>query len=111
MKKRQRRGHEIPKNIIVITTRDKSVQQIVEEMMAVPMDKHMLLDIFIGYQRGDYRKFTEEQLDLKRLQQLLNSEYRGERFNFLGSDGIAQMVCHSIATEGWNPFKEKGEKG
>ena len=93
---------EVPKHIVVIETEGKSIEQIVEEMMRVPMDKHMLLDAFIGRKPGDPFANADQE-DLYRLQMLLNSEFNGERFNYLGDDMIAQMVRRSVAEELWFP--------
>lgn len=95
-------------NIIQITTDGKSIEQIVEAMMAVPMDKSILLDCFIGWEPGD--PLDEDHADLKRLQQMLNSRFHGQRFDWLGDNMIAQMARASIATESWNPHKRKDER-
>lgn len=99
---------EVPTNVTVIDTEGKSVDAIVAEMMAVPLDRSMLLDFLVGRERGD--ALSEDQANLYRLQMLLNSRYHNERFDFLGDSPISQMVRNSIANELWNPHKEpRGE--
>lgn len=100
----------IPKNVVVIETQAKTIDQIVEEMMHVPLDKHALLDFCIGRERGDAFP-TEDHADLYRLQMLLNSEWHGKRFDWLGNDMIVQMVRRSIVEELWKPFRRKGDNG
>lgn len=100
----------VPAHIAVIETAGKTVEEIVREMMAVPLDKSILLDYLIGYQyRGKAREsnpaLSEDQLELFRLQQLLNSRYHNRRFDFLGDGMISQMVRASVAGELWNPHK------
>lgn len=41
--------------------------------------------------------------DLIRLGVLLNSKYRSTTFDFMGDDGIAEMIRTSIAGESWKP--------
>lgn len=54
------------------------------------MDKSILLDFLMGYQRGDPHA-SDEHLELHRLMALLNSKLRNKRFNFLG-EGLAAML-------------------
>lgn len=94
---------EVPENVIVIETEGKAIDAIVKEMMAVPLDRSMLLDFLVGRERGD--ALSLDQAELYRLQMLLNSRYHDRRFDWLGDNMISQMVRHSIATETWDPHK------
>ena len=106
----------LPSNVQVVETEGKTIEQTVEQMLKVPLEKSMLLDFLIGYEaRSDHGRpnthLNEDQRELYRLQMLLNSRYHSERFNFLGDDPIALMVRKSINEELWKPkFTEsKGE--
>jgi hypothetical protein len=104
---------DVPQNVQIVETEGRdlantaTVRSIVEEMMAVPLDKSILLGFLIGYDPKRSPRITEDQADLYRLQMLLNSQQHGRPFDWLGGGMIARMVRRSIATGGWKPkFKE-----
>jgi hypothetical protein len=86
----------MPAHVVIVTTGDldlsteQGVEACVRRMLAVPMDKSLLLDFLHGYQRGGDHA-SEEHLELHRLQALLNSQFRSKRFNFLG-EGLAATL-------------------
>lgn len=100
----------IPANIVVIDTADldlfteTGIEECVRQMLAVPLNKSILLDYLVGYRPGDPHP-SEEHAELHRLQSLLNSRYHGQRFDFLGNNLAAHLLRECIRTEGWNPFK------
>lgn len=87
--------------IMIINTHDLDlhtpvgVEVCVERMMAAPMDKPILLEFLIGRQRGEPHA-SEEHAELHRLQSLLNSCYRGRRFNFLGDNMAARLFRQGV---------------
>ncbi len=93
----------LPAHIQLIESEGKGIEQIVEEMMRVPLDRTILVDRFLGYQRGDYRKFDEEWIELLRLQDMLNSKFHSQRFDWTGDNPLSQMVRESITKELWKP--------
>jgi len=86
----------VPAHVVIVATSDldlsteQGVETCVRRMLAVPMDKSLLLDFLHGYQRGGDHA-SEEHLELHRLQALLNSQLRHKRFNFLG-EGLAATL-------------------
>ncbi len=106
---------DVPANVVIVECEgadlsdEATVERIVREMLAVPMDKDMLLSFLIGYdgRAKNHRELSEDEQELYRLQMLLNSRYHGQRFNWLGPSMTAQMIRESIRTEAWNPFRSK----
>ena len=95
----------VPVHVVVIDTAGKSVEEIVSEMVHVPIDKSVLLDFLIGHKRGKINaSLDEEQIELIRLQRMLNSRFRRRRFDWLGDGLVAKMVRESIRTRSWDPF-------
>jgi len=86
----------VPAHVVIVRTGDldlsseQGVETCVRRMFEVPMDKSLLLDFLLGYQRGGEHT-SEEHLELHRLQVLLNSQLRHKRFNFLG-EGLAATL-------------------
>jgi len=97
-------------NIVVIKTSDLDltsnvgIRICIERMFAVPLNKSILLDFLLGYQRGSGHA-SEEQAELHRLQALLNHRLRGQWFDYLGDSFAARLFRESIRSGGWNPFK------
>lgn len=102
----------LPARVQLIDTSDldlqtlEGIEVVMARMFAVPMDKSILLDYLLGYKRGDPHP-SDNHVELHRLQSLLNSQYHGKRFDFLGDSLTARMFRESIRTEAWNPFKDK----
>ena len=98
----------LPAHVCVIDTADLDLlteagsEQCVRRMLAVPMGKSILLDFLIGYERGGTHP-SEEHIELHRLQLLLNSQFRHQRFNFLGSGLAATLFRKSIRSGLWKP--------
>jgi hypothetical protein len=86
----------LPAHVVIVTTGDldlsteQGVETCVRRMWAVPLDRSILLDFLLGYQRGGDHT-SEEHLELHRLQALLNSQLRHKRFDFL-SKGLAATL-------------------
>ncbi len=93
----------LPGSVVVVSTADldltldADVETCIRRMLAVPLDQSMLLDFLIGRRRGDPHP-SEEHAELHRLMVLLNSRYRGRRFDFLGKDLAAVLVRQSVRT-------------
>ena len=91
----------LPEHVVIVRTDDldlsseKGVEVCVRRMLAVPMDKSMLLDFLLGYQRGGDHA-SEERLELHRLQALLNSQLRHKRFDFAGQGLAATLFRQGI---------------
>ncbi len=98
----------LPANVVLVKTADlnltteSGIEVCVRRMFAVPFDKSMLLDFLVGRKRGDPHA-SEEHAELHRLMALLNSRFRGKRFNFLGDSFAARLFRESIRTGGWRP--------
>ena len=93
----------IPVHVVVIDMAGKSIEDIVSEMVHVPIEKSVLLVVAIGHKRGN-TSLDEDQIELIRLQRLLNSRFRGQRFDWLGDGLVAKIVRESIRTRSWDPF-------
>jgi len=109
----------LPKHIVVVRTDDLDLntdadsETLLRRMFAVPLDKSILIDRFIGRKRGDDIEGGPdgELADWLRLQALLNSRVRGKRFNFLGDSLTAKMFRESIRTKSWIPkFRKEREQ-
>ncbi len=102
----------IPAHVVIIETNGKSVEEIVTEMVHIPMDKSMVLDFTIGHVSGSPipSGMDEDRIELIRLQRLLNSRVRGKRFNWLGTGLIHQAIRESLSTGSWNPFQEQDRR-
>jgi len=91
----------VPDHVVIVTTGDldlsteQGVETCVRRMMAVPMDKSILLDFLHGYQRGGQHA-SDEHLELHRLQALFNSQLRHKRFNFFGEGLAATLFRQSV---------------
>lgn len=103
----------LPNNIVVINTSDldlstrEGIKTCIERMFEVPLDKSILLDFLVGRKRGTPHP-TEEHAELHRLIALLNSRYRGKRFNWLADGLAAQLARNPIRTRGWEPKLKEG---
>src|SRR3990170_3424350 len=78
----------IPIHVVVIDMAGKSIEDIVSEIV---------------HKRGN-TSLDEDQIELIRLQRLLNSRFRGQRFDWLGDGLVAKIVRESIRTRSWDPF-------
>jgi hypothetical protein len=103
----------LPGHIRIVSTSDLDItteagaDECARRMFAVPLDCSILLDFLVGRKRGE-RHQTEEHAEFHRLQSLLNSQFRHERFNWLGDSLTAVMVRRSIATMAdWMPGEPK----
>ncbi|MBU0493497.1 MAG: hypothetical protein KKA73_18340 [Chloroflexi bacterium] len=97
----------VPKHIVVIETAGRSIDDIVGDMLHVPMEKSILLDFWVGHPpRSPAPDLTDDQVDLLRLQYMLNFRHHGRRFDWLGDGLIARLARESLRTGSWNPFRE-----
>jgi hypothetical protein len=93
----------LPGNVVVVSTADldlttdAGMETCLRRMLAVPLDQSLLLDFLIGRRRGDPHP-SAEHAELHRLMALLNSRYRGRRFDFLGKDLAAVLFRQSVRT-------------
>lgn len=93
----------LPGRVVVVHTHDldlttdAGMETCLRRMLAVPLDQSMLLDFLIGRRRGDPHP-SEEHAELHRLMALLNSRYRGRRFDFLGEGLTAVLFRQSVRT-------------
>jgi hypothetical protein len=91
----------VPANVVVIKTDDidihtkEGVQEVIMRMRAVPLNKSILLDYLVGRKRGTPHH-CEECAELHRLQSLMNSRYRGKRFDFFGDSFTARIFRNSV---------------
>lgn len=94
----------VPIHVVVIETIGREIEDIVADMMRVPMDKSMVLDFTLGHVPGSRIDLTlsQEQIEMIRLQAMLNRRFRGQRFDFLGDSLVARMVKESLRMESWN---------
>lgn len=99
----------IPKHIVVINTSDldltaePGIRICIERMVAVPLDKSILLDFLVGRKRGTPHA-SEEHAELHRLMALLNSRVRGKRFDFFGPNFAATLMRNSLREKSWIPL-------
>lgn len=102
----------VPKHVLIIETEGRENEEIVADMLNVPMDQSMVLDFTLGHIPGSpiNPELTEEQIELIRLQALLNSRFRGRRFDFMGNGLVARMIRESLRTESWNPLIQLKEE-
>jgi len=97
----------VPRHVVVVATEGRSVDDVVADMLHVPMDQSILLDFWLGHQPGSPAPdLDEDQVELLRLQYMLNHRYHGRRFDWLGDGLIARLARESIRTRSWDPFKE-----
>ncbi len=104
---------DVPASVVIVEcdsadlTDECEVERIVREMLAVPLDKSILLSFLIGYdpRSRNCRPLSDDEQELYRLQMLLNSRYHGQRFDWLGQGMVSKMIRESIRTEAWNPFR------
>lgn len=96
-------GALLPSNVVVIDTQDGDIDRIVREMLHVPQEKSMILDFWVGHVPGTPANFTDpEQVELLRLQYMLNVRYHGRRFDWLGDSFLAKMVRLSVKEHRWD---------
>lgn len=103
----------VPAHVVVIRTDDldldteSGAQTAVERMLALPMHQTILLDFLRG-RRGragertqgrdhHLEGLTENQIEFWRLQRLLNSKYRSQRFDWQGDSLTARLARNAIA--------------
>lgn len=72
------------------------VEVCVKRMFEVP------LDFLVGRKQGTPRP-TEEHAELYRSMALLNSRYRGKRFDWLGDSLATRLARNSIRNKWWEP--------
>lgn len=101
-------GEVLRGTVIVVVTSDLDLatdagcETCLLRMLAVPLDKSILLDFLVGRQRGEDR--GEEKMEWARLQALLNSRYRSRRFDYFGDSLTAQLFRESLRTmDDWWP--------
>lgn len=91
----------LPGNVVVVQTgdldlaQDAGIEACIRRMLAVPLDKSILLDYLIGRKRGDPHP-SENHVELHRLMALLNSRYHSRRFDFMG-DSLAARLFRQAA--------------
>ena len=91
----------LPGNVIVVQTghldlaTDAGIEAGIRRMLAVPLDKSMLLDYLIGPKRGDPHP-SETHVELHRLMALLNSRYHSKRFDFMGDSLAARLFRQAV---------------
>lgn len=96
-------GATLPSNAVVIDTRDGDIDRIVSEMLHIPQEKSMILDFWVGHVPGTPPNLTDpEQVELLRLQYMLNVRYHGRRFDWLGDSFLAKMVRLSVIERRWD---------
>ena len=64
-------------------------------MLAVPLDKSILLDYLVGRKRGDPHP-SDEHADWHRLMAFMNSRFRSRRFDLLGDGLTARMFRQAV---------------
>jgi len=101
----------LPANVVVIDTQDGDIDRIVSDMLHVPQDQSMILDFWVGHVPSTPASLTDpEQIELLRLQYMLNVRYRGRRFDFLGDSFLARMVRLSIIERRWNVLDNHAQR-
>ncbi len=106
---------DVPASVVIVEcdgadlTDECEVERIVREMLAVPLDKSILLSFLIGYdpRSRTKRALSEDEQELYRLQMLLNSRFHGQRFDWLGQGMVSKLIRESIRAEAWNPFRDR----
>lgn len=76
-------------------TTEQGAETCLRRMLAVPMDKTMLLDFLVDYKPGDPHP-TEEHTEFHRIQSLLNHHYHGQRFDMMGDSLTAQLFREGL---------------
>ncbi len=102
----------VPGTTVIVKTDDldlmanEGAEECLRRTLAVPLDKSILLDFLVGRlgkkgertvgEKTQLDGLTDDQIDWWRLQRLMNSQWRGKRFDWLGDSLTARMARQAI---------------